>query len=77
MLVPENFEIRFVNQEGFFEIFEHPTKESDAGIICKIYIEERSKLHIQKQLESIGINDLYVSPTLDHLCKQVNKLIEN
>lgn len=75
LLVPENFEIRFVNQEGFFEIFPNPSEESNDGICNKIIIKEKFKAEIHRKLEIFGINKLHVYPTLDNLCEQINKLI--
>ena len=74
LLVPENFEIRFVNQEGLFEIFPEPTKESLKNIIHKIFIKEEYKENIKNKIEMMGITKLFVYPTLENLCSATNEL---
>lgn len=74
-LVPENFEIRFINQEGLFEIFANPTQESTNHLCYKIKIAGDKKQEIREKLEILGYNELYVYPTLEHLGKQINKIV--
>ena len=72
LLVPETFEIRFINQEGLFEIFSEPSQESLKGIIKKIVIKKEAKNEILKIIKMLGTTKLFVYPTLENLCDEIN-----
>lgn len=72
-IIPESFETRFVNQNGLFEIFSNPLKESNLLLYSLIHINRESKTSILNQLSMLRYTLVDMYPTLDNLCKTIEK----
>lgn len=75
ILLPDNFDVRFRNQQGVFEIFVAPTVCSK-GWVIKIIIPAEVKRNILDSLSHIGITEDFVYPDLEHLAKSIKKQYE-
>ncbi|MBR3758331.1 MAG: FRG domain-containing protein [Bacteroidaceae bacterium] len=71
-LLPDNFDVRFRNQQGLFEIFANPTQCNDA-VKLKIKVLAANKKEILLSLSNVGITEDFVYPDLEHLAKSIKK----
>lgn len=76
LLIPDYIDIRYRNQSGLFYFFKDPSKP-DTDYDMKLSIPSSSKKDIMEKLNTIKINETYVFPTLNSLCKELNKIIDN
>lgn len=72
-IFPENFDIRFANQNGLFELFANPTVESNSDLKAEIIIAAQAKDSIIKQLSLLSIDPTELFPNLDNLCRHIEK----
>ena len=70
-IFPENFEIRFANQNGLFELFANPTVESNSDLKAKIIIKANAKDQIIRRLSLLNIEPTDLFPNLDNLCRHI------
>lgn len=80
ILIPDNFDIRFVNQDGVFEYFKHPNKNlnnEELKKLIKFKIPNNRKKEIRKQLFKINYNSTQIKPTLDSLCRAIKNEYNN
>lgn len=76
ILVPDNTDIRFYNQQCVFEVFRN--YEYESKVLKTIIIPKKHKSDIIKFLSVININELFVYPDLEHLTKHIkNKYLQN
>lgn len=73
ILLPNQTDVRYKNQNGLFADFPYPWKENSYSI--KIYkcfrIPATAKSFIIKKLFTIGISESFIMPSLDSLCKDI------
>lgn len=75
IILPDNIDIRYRNQQGIFEIFADPWRENNETI-ARIDIPHDVKSAIRESLSHVGIDEKFVYPTLENLTKEIgNKKI--
>lgn len=71
ILMPDNFDIRFVNLDCVFEYFTNPQIETNENDITRIVIPGNKKKFLREQLADINYNLVFAVPTLDKLCENI------
>lgn len=73
-LIPDYTNRRFLNQKGMFLWFKNPQEEYKDEC-CKKYItiKHEHKKDILQELSYIGVDEAFIYPDLEHLCKDIKK----
>lgn len=76
IIIPDNIDIRYRNQQGVFEIFANPWKENKE-VVARIDIPHDAKSAIRESLSHVGIDKKFVYPTLENLAKEIGDKYKN
>lgn len=71
ILLPNITDVRYKNQNGLFVLYPEPWKDNFNHISTKFIIRASQKQNILNKLFKIGINQSYIMPSLDSLCKDI------
>lgn len=70
-LIPNLTDVRYKNQNGLFVLYPEPWKENFNHISIQFIIPALAKNNIINKLSKIGINQSFIMPSLDSLCKDI------
>lgn len=70
-LLPNLTDVRYKNQNGLFVLYPEPWKDNFDYISTKFVISASAKGLIINKLSKIGINQSFIMPSLDSLCKDI------
>lgn len=70
-LIPNITDVRYKNQNGLFVLYPEPWSENFNHISTKFIIPAAAKGDIMNKLIKIGINQSFIMPSLDSLCRDI------
>ena len=70
-LVPNITDVRYKNQNGLFVLYPEPWKDNFSYISTRFVIPSIAKNNIIEKLQKIGINQSFIMPSLDSLCRDI------
>lgn len=70
-LVPNITDVRYKNQNGLFVLYPEPWKDNFSHISIRFIIPSGVKKNIIEKLHKIGINQSFIMPSLDSLCRDI------
>lgn len=70
-LVPNLTDVRYKNQNGLFVLYPEPWRDNFTYLSAKFIIPAASKANIMNKLSKIGVNQAFIMPSLDSLCKDI------
>ncbi len=76
IIMPDNIDVRYRNQQGIFEIFANPREESQ-NYLYYIDIPSDSKIQIRKSLSHIGIDEKFIYPDMERLTSYLKEKYRN
>lgn len=71
IVIPNQTNIRYRNQNGLFIIYAEPHIENLSSITTQFIIPAKSKKDIQTKLKKIGFTRSFIFPSLDSLCHEI------
>lgn len=70
-LIPNITDVRYKNQNGLFVLYPEPWKDNFSHISIRFIIPSGVKKNIIEKLHKIGINQSFIMPSLDSLCRDI------
>lgn len=70
-LIPNITDIRYKNQNGLFVLYPEPWKNNFCDLSTQFIIPASAKGDILNKLLKIGINQSFIMPSLDSLCRDI------
>ena len=70
-LIPNLTDVRYKNQNGLFVLYPEPWKDNFSHISIRFIIPSGVKKNIIEKLHKIGINQSFIMPSLDSLCRDI------
>ena len=70
-LVPNITDVRYRNQNGLFVLYPEPWNENFSHISTQFIVPAKAKSDILNRLSKIGINQSFIMPSLDSLCREI------
>lgn len=70
-LIPNITDVRYKNQNGLFVLYPEPWKDNFSHISIRFIIPSGVKKTIIEKLHKIGINQSFIMPSLDSLCRDI------
>ena len=72
MIMPDNIDVRYRNQQGIFEYFVDPWKEDD-NVLSEIIIPSNAKNKILESISWIEIDEKFIYPDMERLTKYIKE----
>lgn len=70
-LIPNITDVRYKNQNGLFVLYPEPWNDNFSHISIRFIIPSGVKKNIIEKLHKIGINQSFIMPSLDSLCRDI------